>query len=396
MMKQRTNILIVLVTTVLLSVLPAAPALAAPPAQDPRPPTDTGGGAPPPPAPGNGNGSSGSGACAALNGQVLNWGVGGMGGVGVQLRTGSWEVDTASASDGNYGFGGMGVGFARLHVTVPPEQVGLLEPLIQDAGVYLNCDFPVTANLALYSGPRAIPPATLNMSAPDGLTPGKNTVIRLVIENNLPTPISNVTVTDVMPPGLTATDVATADNSGDVKFIDGAGEGQMVWVRFDSIPSGGEENILIIAAVDGDLPTGTKLRNTATLFYNESVAHQAWLDFTAGVGAVSLPESAAPSATPTEEAEAAPTEEPTPTPEPEATAAADEGENFVPPGGLPKTGDDFMPPPGLLPETGQNDMQIPVYLPETGVSPFVPLSGLVLGGIALAFRAIRAVYRRRR
>lgn len=98
-------------------------AYASPLPQDPRP-SDEGGGS------GGGGSDSGGGdsadsgsaasRCALVEGEVIHWGVGAMGGIGSKLSTGSWEVDATSSSNGTYSFGGLGTGIATLQVVLPP------------------------------------------------------------------------------------------------------------------------------------------------------------------------------------------------------------------------------------------------------------------------------------
>ncbi|MEW5961310.1 MAG: hypothetical protein AB1801_26610, partial [Chloroflexota bacterium] len=185
-------------------------------AQDPRPPVDKGGGgngggnggSPPSGIGGGGGGGGGSAtsACASVSGQVINWGFGPQQGVGVELKTGSWQAATASASDGNYSLGGLGVGVARLNVAIAPALTGELQPAVQDAGVYLNCNFPTVANLAV-SGSEIEAPVSLEMAGPTGLAADSSIPLRLTVKNGLPNEITNVIVTDLMPAGLVAVEV---------------------------------------------------------------------------------------------------------------------------------------------------------------------------------------------
>src|SRR5262245_30703424 len=117
--------LFMLAVVILIGLNLLSVAQASPPAQDPRPPSGGGGGG------GGGGGSSGGGesggnhtgdvgsssgpGCASMIGQVTNWGFGPQGDTRVELKTGSWQTATTSASDGNYGLGGLGVGIATLH-----------------------------------------------------------------------------------------------------------------------------------------------------------------------------------------------------------------------------------------------------------------------------------------
>ncbi len=186
-------------------------------AQDPRPtvgpPPGPGPRPGPVPAPGGGTQTniSPNAKCGAVLGQVINWGAGGEGGVTTELKNGSWQLSTISATDGNYGFGGLGVGVAKLQVVLTPSQTGQFQPLIQNAGIYLNCDYPTIANIVLFHGPRITPPATLTMSAqPKIILPGGRAEITLKIKNGLPNDITNVIVTDLMPAGLMTLEASAA------------------------------------------------------------------------------------------------------------------------------------------------------------------------------------------
>ncbi len=353
---------------------------------------------------GGGHDGGPSGArCASVVGQVINWGFGPQEGVSVELKTGSWQASAQSASDGNYGLGGLGVGLAILHVSLAPEWAGQLEPLVQDAGIYLNCDFPTVANIALFSGSRTNPPATIQMSAlRQVMAPGGGTQITLTLQNGLPNDITNAIVTDLLPLGLTAVDVSTS--TGVAQIIDGGDDGQLVVVNLDKMAAGAKATIQIdvIAAPEGI--GSIQLRNTATLFYRESAADQAWLDFTIGRGGAVAPAVAPTVATvPAISAEASPTPEPQPSPTPlptatplsapPPTAEPEAEEEFIPPDGLPTTGDQFVPP-DLLPITGQDTMQPPNTLPDTGLGLALPLSGLGLISLALLAHYWRTLNRR--
>ncbi|RME72854.1 MAG: hypothetical protein D6784_12845 [Chloroflexi bacterium] len=375
--------------TLLALWLAAGIALAAPPAQDPRD-DGTGGG-------GGGGPVGGQEAthdtdgkprtCAALKGQVLNWGFGPQPNVVVKLQTGSWQVAATSADDGNYGFGGLGIGIARLHVDLPADLAQTHRPLVQDAGVYLSCDFPTIANVALYPGGSIQPPATISASAAGTAAPNQTATLTLRAVNNLPTPISDVVITALMEPGLIPLDVQAPD-AQIARILDGGPDGRLVGVYLQSLPSGQETRVTITLTAAEDAVAGTRLSTTAALFYRESAAHQTSLEFIVGRGAVVAPpevEVAAPQA----EATAEITPEPTTTPSPEPTIEPEpsptvEAEAFVPPPGqMPTTGDDLVPP-GLLPTTGA----LPL-LPETGVGLWLPASGLGLLGLAFLARLWR-------
>jgi uncharacterized repeat protein (TIGR01451 family) len=395
------KIFVVVVVTLVTSAVLVTTVAATPLTQDPRPPDTSedgdGGGREETGKDSNGsNGGLSSVTCAGLDGQVLTWGIGGTGGVGVTLRTGSWQVIATSASDGTYSFGGLGTGLAVLHVDVPPEQN--LKPLIQDAGVYLNCDYPLVANIAVHGGDSISPPppVMLEMSSSPQVTPGEEIVIQLQVKNTLPTAISQVTVTSLMPPALTPVQVAAVSESAATEIVGGAEDGLLVFVYLNNVPAGGEENIFVTATVSENVPIDSQIQTTATLFYPESVAVQDGFTFAVGDGIglmVATPEAAAQVA---EQVTAVPAEPMTTAPTPSAGATkapapaeeTDTGEEFVPPGGLPTTGDSFLPPPGLLPETGQN-LTLPDLLPQTGLGLLIPFGGLGLGCLAFVLHHLR-------
>jgi uncharacterized repeat protein (TIGR01451 family) len=393
-------VFIIVIIGLLSSAIFLPVAQAGPPAQDPRPTVG-------PPPNGNGGGAGGTGgsadssgsdenSCASVTGQVINWGYGSEGGVTIDLGDGGWQLSTVSATDGNYGFGGLGIGAATLHVALAPGQAQALQPHIQDAAVYLNCLYPTIANIAV-SGAQVTPPATIKMSAGQTtLEPGDTTAMMLTVENGLPTDITNVVVTHLIPRGLVALEVA-AVAAADARIVS-APDGQLVAVYFDRLASGGEANIRVALMGATDLPAATQVTSTATLFYRESAADQTSEDFTIGRGIVApvMEATAEIEATP-EAAEAAitatPASEPAATPTsqvlPESTAESESGEEFVPPGGLPTTGNDFIPP-GFLPVTGEN------VLPDTGAGFLWPLSGFGLMVLAIVGHYLRSRIRHKR
>jgi uncharacterized repeat protein (TIGR01451 family) len=390
-MKNRYQTISQLVIAVMIILL-GLPALvqAAPPTQDPRPPIDNGGG-------GGGGGSGGSfgdggsnnggglAGCASLTGQIVNWGFGPQANIGAELKTGSWQQAATSASDGNYGIGGLGVGLATLHIKLAPGDAKQFTPLIQDAGVYLNCDYPVIANIALYRGAEVTPPATLQMSAANQtVTPGNDFELTLTVKNSLPNNISNVIVTNMMPRGFKAVQLSSSIKPQDAQIIDGGSDGQLVVVNLDQLAKGATAKIELTINADIDLLGGTKIKNTATLFYRESFAHQASLDFTVASDELSLPaasgngssagaEFVPPANAPTtggslwgeDEAETVIPASTVAQPGQEASSV----DNFVPPRGMPATGADLlstMEQPMPVEADSQPKPTINLNLKETG------------------------------
>lgn len=397
-----TGILIITLLGVWAAILFSPVARAAPPAQDPRPTVSPGGG-------GNGGGTgSGDGAgpaadddsdsgarqCASVVGELLNWGYGPAAGVTTELTDGGWQLSTVSATDGTYGFGGLGIGTATLRVVLAPEQAETLTPHIEEAAIYLNCDYPTIANIAVSSGP-VDPPAALSMTAGrTDLGAGDGTEIIMTVENSLPTDITNVVVTNRLPPELIALDV-TAVSAASAQIINGP-DAQLMAVYIERLASGEEANIRLTVIGAGNLAAAANVTNTATLFYRESVADQTSLDFTIGAGSAPVvdvtaelettPETETAAATGTPEPPPIPT--PTPAASPEPTEESESTEEFVPPGDLPTTGDNFVPP-GFLPTTGIT------ILPGTGAGFLWPVGGFGLVVLAIVGHYFWFRFRRR-
>ena len=397
---------VILLGLIFSSTIYAAPL---PQGADPRPDNGGGGGG----GAGGGSGAGGAGdpggngggggtsesACASLVGQMINWGFGGEGGVTTGLHAGSWQLTTVSASDGNYSFGGLGVGPAILHLSLSKEQSEHLQPLVQDAGVYLNCQFPIVANIALVKDPTVTPPATIKMSASrETLEAGQQTILDLTVRNGLPNDITNVVVTILLSPGLKVVDVTSKVDDNAIKIVDFDETRQLVAINLDKMAARTSQNLGVTLQAADELPAGVELKSTATLFYRESAAHQAVIKFSDGAADVPepapLPVEPTPAALPTPAAEALtpPTAEPAslpipnPTPEPAQEAEAlpaptEEAEDFVPPSDMPKTGGDFISPPDKLPVTGEQPAVVTQKPASLNLNPFFPVAGLALAGI---------------
>jgi uncharacterized repeat protein (TIGR01451 family) len=275
--------------------------------------------------------------------------------------------------------------------------------LIQDAGVYLNCDFPIVANVAFVSDEAVEPPATIQMSADEAvLVPGNETELVLTVNNGLPNDITNVVVTDLMPPGLTALAVSSSTGEEAGQIIDGGAEGQLVVVNLNRLAAEEEATVRIQVAAAPSLTSGANIRNTATLFYRESAAHQASLNFTVSQGGLPAPAAAAPTATPQATSAPAPSAAPpetaptvTPVASPEAVAESN-GEEEIAPGQMPSTGGDTVPP-GMLPVTGvEAGTQQPAAPPaRNSALTLFSLAGLVLAVLVLGSHQLYAWYRAR-
>ena len=388
-------------------------------AQDPRPPVDTGGG------------SGGGGAkdksddkkpqrvtCGAVIGQLINWGYRAEPGIAAVLSTGSWQVSDISSTEGNYSFGGLGVGVARLNVSLAPG--ASLQPAIRDAAVHLTCDYPTYANIALFSGSGIEPPVALQMSAStDIVSWDDDTRITLTVQNNLPTDISNVIVTNVMPPGLTALAVSTSANvpAENARIVDGGDDGQLAVAYLDKMASGTEEKVVITVRAIEDTPH-TQMRNTATLFYRESVAVQDSLDLTVRRGGVmassaalsvrsTAPKAEDSTASRTVVAQAQSTPTPKPATSPTVAVSASPSPTTVPKAETSatavaqaeKTVEDPSQPDSLLPRTGDK-VAADTALTKTADTrsqannTVGSLSGLGLVGLAFIAYALRSFHQR--
>jgi hypothetical protein len=392
---------------VILGVISAPIVQAAPPAQDPRPPVNRGGD--------EVKGDRGEGTagldCAALSGEIINWGYRPEPDILTRLQAGGWEVSTLSGNDGKYNFTGLGVGLARLNVILAP-QAGL-KPLTADAVVYLNCEHPVVANLGVYSGPAAEPPVSLSMTASSRtIAAGSESTISLTVANELPTDISQVVVTNLMPEGLLAWQSAPAEKS---QIIPVGADGQLVVAYLDTVAAGEQVEVVITVSAVEDTPV-SEVSNTATLFYRESVAVQASLNLAVqGSGGPVIPAALQETDSTTlvaAEAAAAPADsasETTPATRDEAAKAASEPASSGPeqssapiaPAETTQTGQvqseqstGFTPPDSALPVTGKagiNEAGAQAG-PESGPN-FILLIGsgllLLLGIFAYGLRAVQ-------
>ena len=292
--KRSIYLTLALIAMIVGGALLATPAQAAPPAQDPRPPFippggDNGSGDSPGSSGGSRDDTPAAITCGSLSGEVLNWGFRPEPGILTQLASGSWEMSENTNSDGRYSFGSLGVGVASLNIPRAPGEV--LRAWTSDAAVYLTCDYPTIANLALYSGDTIEPPATIKMSAESQVISwNRETEITLTVENTLPTAISNVIVTNLMPPGLKAVEVIAPsdDLQENMQIVDGGDDGQLVVAYLDTVPAQDEMSVVVVVTAIEDTPFVNPI-NTATLFYRESVADQTSLDLVISNDAAQAP-----------------------------------------------------------------------------------------------------------
>jgi uncharacterized repeat protein (TIGR01451 family) len=358
-----------------------------------------------------------------------------MGGVGTEIKTGSWQASALSSADGVFGFRGLGVGAAILHVSVAPGLADDLQPLIQDAGVYLNCDFPTVANIALYNELPVEVPATIEMVASSTtIEPSDEIDLTLNVSNDLPNEISNAVVTVLIPTGLTPVEVSAPVEPNAIITANANEAGELVAINLDKVASGDTVEIEISLVADSKLRR-SEYTNTATLFYRESVANQASLTLSVGDDEVTRPASdqiAAPSAasgseeTPADDSSGLPSAD---TAGVEIGSSADRtdeaavDEDFVPPNGLPGSGGDvpdpvveptfdedfepvpaevrmpvrvgFVPPANLEPTIVGDKITTRDRLSYSGLNPLIPLVGLAVAGLVFATHHLLGAHRNR-
>jgi uncharacterized repeat protein (TIGR01451 family) len=333
---------------------------------------------PPGPA-GAGSGTEGGAVtadhCAGLRGTVVNWGFQNEPGVTLRLGDGGWELVQITSTDGRYGFGSLGEGIAFLKTDLTAGQAKTLRPMVGDVAIRLRCDLDIIANLGLYSSSqRPALPATLAMRvSPSALLPGKTATFYLTLKNGMSNPISHVLVTDYLPDGLKATNVVAT--RGAVEVLNG----RMVTVAVGDLPQGGTETIQIVAQADPALADGTRLKNTASLLYAESVADQATVTLVVGGGQAG---AAGPSPTQAPPSAAGRTPAPGPSPTLASGAAATTPTALPPsPSPTPAPAANKSPTPtpsgSLLPTTGQ------------GASVVWPAALFVVALLALGVYSIR-------
>jgi uncharacterized repeat protein (TIGR01451 family) len=311
------------------------------------------------------------------------------------LADGGWQLSQVTADDGYYNFGGLGTGVGIL--TVESGTPSLI-PMINNAAVRLTCNFHTQANIGLYSGEeRPEMPAQIFLSAaPDIVQGGQTTHLTIKVQNGLPTPISQVIVTDLFPDGLTIETVDTSNGEQEILA------NKMLTVKFDSIASGAEENILITLRVADDLSPGTGLQNTATLFYTESAADQKSLTITVAP-AESSPSPEQPETLPTASLVVHTVQEGDIlyelAPKYGTTFEAIVAQNNITDPRRLQVGQQLVIPAGegvvaAATPSPADEGPVPETLPVTGLGISLSFAGLLLGLIALLSRGIRAIKNR--
>jgi uncharacterized repeat protein (TIGR01451 family) len=114
-----------------------------------------------------------------------------------------------------------------------------------------------------------LPPVRLTMTvSPTQVRPGGRVKYTISVGNGLPYGISQVIVSDMLPQGLGSIEATTTRGSVDVLE-------RLVTANVGQVAAGAVETVEILAVVDPQTGTGTKLENYATLLYAEGLAVQA-------------------------------------------------------------------------------------------------------------------------
>lgn len=269
--------------------------------------------------------------CEAICGRVINLESNmGVPGQTVRFSGTDWSLDTTTDANGEYAYGRMGTEVGVLNVVAPEDSD--LRAVTQDIPLAVTPRMPIVVNLGVYRGAWTAPPLAPTVWAePTWVRPGDRVEFVVQVENQLPTKISGVMVTDILPEALSLIGV-TSDRGSTSRT------GNYGAAVIGDMEPGDVVTVRMIAEADEDAPTGT-IRNKASLIYREHAAAQ-------GVASVSIGWSPPATAAPTDEGDGA--EE---SPEPTVTVAG---------------GDDT-----------------PTVLPVTGFAPAALGAGLGLGGTAL-------------
>jgi uncharacterized repeat protein (TIGR01451 family) len=301
--------------------------------------------------------------CAAVYGTAINWGFGNQSGAALRLTDGGWSQTLTTNGDGSYNFGSLGNGVAILDGTAPG-----LQAVVNQAAVRLTCQFPINANLGFYSSAEAPqPPAYVGFNSETlAIQPGETATIQLNITNDLPTGISQVVLTDLLPEGLYFEAVNTTLGSPELL------NGRMMTLFIGTMNSEQTASVELVIRADAALAQGTNLENRATLFYAESIAAQDVLTIVIGE-----PEAATISQPVEAEAETI-AQVATTTQTITTTATSDDsGRDSLQASTQPPSTSDDPPPPDVL--------------PVTGVGLSLSFFGLVFSILALLGRGLRGV-----
>jgi uncharacterized repeat protein (TIGR01451 family) len=343
-------------------------------------------------------GSGGGGAiqnCTGVSGVVINWGFRNEPDVTLDLAGGGYQVTQVSGAEGQYEFKGLGQGYAVLRPILPPGQQSL-HIYANQIATPLTCGKPALVNVGLYSGDqRPQPPAHLRVAALGDAAPGSPVTLTVSVKNDLPTGISHVIVTDLLPERLQY--VSAKAPKGETTVQDGR---MLAW-NLDQMAAGETAVATWIVRVDRAAATGDLVANRVSLLYAEAMADQTLATIAVGQGLASeLAEAETSPATPPAEGTNAPAASPaiTPTVPPLEIAAPVAAPTTRPaaPKVAPPVSTTVEITPSLPLVTGTVPLvegQTPTNLPTTGAAPeggmAMPLMGVGLLAVAVATRFLR-------
>ena len=239
---------------VVLALLLAASAQAAPPAQDPQ-----FGAAALPATP----------LKASVSGTAINWGYRSEPDMHITLTGAGWMLETITASDGRFNFGNLGDGAAVINPFFPNGSG--LHAMTTDLAIPFAGPVNRTVNLGVYGGdqPPAGLPVTIQVT-PDRyqVGPGETVSFTVTISNEMPNDIHEVFVTDMFPAELVPTDIESSVGAAWVG-------GQLAAASLGDMAQGQAATVKIVAVADPNLEPNRIVTNRAGVFYRESVALQA-------------------------------------------------------------------------------------------------------------------------
>jgi uncharacterized repeat protein (TIGR01451 family) len=286
-----------------------------------QPPRPTLPGEPPGGGPGEEDGEPGRPPGATIHGWVVNWNYHNEPHAKVRLRGGGWDLETFSDDNGYYYFKGLGADNVFLNLALPEGSD--LTPMTTDRALRLKGSGQLMVNLGFYTGPTAPGwPVDISLSVePDSAVQGDTVLYTIRVVNSLPHGISQVLVTDNLPPGLVPVEVTVSpirvtptptatptptDTPGPPTATPTPGPPTAtprplpptatptptppppaveIWdnlIIADIGEMAVEDTVVVIieARVEGDVPPGTVIENWASFIYAESVAVQAMAPLT--------------------------------------------------------------------------------------------------------------------
>jgi uncharacterized repeat protein (TIGR01451 family) len=205
----------------------------------------------------------------------------------VTLGGGSWSVETVTDTDGKFNFSNLGEGVGLLNPLLPKGSS--FQPLTTDLAVPLTDGVNRTVNLGLYGGkqsPTGLPMSVGMKASAARVKPEGAVTFMITVKNNMDHAEGDVLVTDLLPAGLTPTQIQTSKGTAWIG-------GQFAAAAIGQMDKGLTEAVTITAQMDANASSEKALLNRASVIYPESVAVQAQvtLNESSEVTAAHLPET---------------------------------------------------------------------------------------------------------